>query len=117
MNFRWYLKERISRPSIFAGILIPAADSERAAASICSTKSCLFSPLGMPGPFHHKRNVSTFIVQKLFSTGMAYPMVGKKYDYSVLKNTFFFESFHNLTDMSVRNANRYEVSSPVSRKN
>ena len=85
--FGWYcLKERISWPSILAGILIQL-QTERAT-SICLLNRAFF-PFGDAWSFDHKGNMSTFIAQKLFSAGMAYSMVGKKYDYSVLKNTFF----------------------------
>ena len=76
-----------------------------------------FPPNRNSGTFDHKWNVSPLIIEKLFSAGMAYSMVCKKYDYRVIKYTFFFESFDNLSDMPVSNANRIEVSSPVSQKN
>ena len=76
-----------------------------------------FFPFRGAWPFYHKWNVSTFIVEKLFSACMAYAMVSKKYDQGILNNTFSFEPFDHLTNMPVGYSNCIEISCPVSEEN
>jgi hypothetical protein len=79
-----------------------AAASDIAATSMCSTRSVRVMPLPIPGPTYNQRNMSSFVIQKLFAACMADPVVGKEDDQRLIQQAFMSQTIDHTSHVLIR---------------